>query len=55
MKFYKTFKIATIILLTLSILLNIFTLNFSPTTLVHLCALVVIFVTELDEYLNKNY
>lgn len=53
MKMYNVFKLATIFSLCLSIGLNVFVLNFSPTTLIHLCALAIILVDVTNSTFNE--
>lgn len=49
---WKFFTYFVLVTLTLSITLDVLLWNFSSSTLVHLCALSVITIKELDDYVE---
>jgi hypothetical protein len=49
---WKYFTYFVILTLALSITLDTVLWNFSPSTLVHICALAIIIMKELDDYVE---
>jgi len=49
---WNIFKITVAVLLAGSIVMNIVMLNFTSVTLIHICALISIVVTEVNEWVK---
>lgn len=49
---WNIFKITVAVLLAGSIVMNIIMLNFTSVTLIHICALISIVVTEVNEWVK---
>lgn len=49
---WKIFTYVVAALLTCSLIVDVIAWNFTPNTLVHMCALIIIATKELDEYVD---
>lgn len=49
---WKLFTCVVAIGLTISVIVDFIAWNITPNTIVHMCALIIIFTRELDEYVD---